>query len=286
MKSASVARNRTIKIGEDFMSPEEFAKLPAGLRSALAEDVTPSVLNTKYKEPKSDPYTKAGVASLLGEAYDPYMSKGTRGLTYRADADAPSSPSFITYNPADKNPAMTKAHEMEHALANQGRGGGHHLNRMWDEMVGKEGGRRGEIVSRLIEHAPYLQSNWGLLPEDADAGYFSKHVTKRPDARNFLYEQMATLSALEQGANKRFVEDPYVRKNILKTPAEREAYEAMTNLRQTRLDAKDLPPYTRQPGSTSIKGDEDNQDFITKLKKLIGYANGGVVDAAGNRKTI
>lgn len=268
------------------MTPEEFAKLPASLRKAFMSDTVVSDLNTKFKNPSTDPYTKAGVASLLGEAYDPYMEGGVRGVTYRADSGEPSSRSFIMYAPDDKYEAMTKAHEMEHALANQGRGGGHHLNSMWDEMTGKEGAKRGEIVKRLIQHAPYLQKNWGLPSEDAEAGYFSKHVVKRPDAHNFLYEQMATLSALEQGAKKRLVEDPYVRKHILTTPAEREAYEAMTGLRQTRLDAKDLPPYTRQPGSTSIKGDKDNPNFMARLKKLIGYANGGVVHAAGNKKTI
>lgn len=268
------------------MTPEEFAKLPEALRNALMSDTDVGGLNTKFKNPRTDPYTKAGVASLLGEAYDPYMGEGTRGITYRGSAGEPSSQSFILYNPADKHEAMTKAHEMEHVLANQGRGGGARLNAMWDEMTGNEGGKRGEIVKRLIQHAPYLQKNWGLPSEDAETGYFSKHVNKRPDAHNFLYEQMATLSALEQGAKKRFVEDPYVRKHILTTPAEREAYEAMTGLRQTRLDAKDLPPYTRQPGSTSIKGDKDNPNFMARLKKLIGYANGGVVHTAGNKKTI
>lgn len=40
--------------------------------------------------------------------------------------------------------------------------------------------------------------------------------------------------------------DPEVRK-IFKTSAMRESYDAVTGLRQNRLDARDLPTYTRIP---------------------------------------
>jgi len=268
------------------MTPDEFNRLPPVIRNELMKDTVPRALNTKIRPTTKEPYTKAGAASLLGEAYDPYMGVNELGTTYREAADDPTSRSFITYNPNDPTAAITRAHEMEHALAAQGRGAGHNLNPMWDEMVGKEGARRGEIVNRLIKHASYLQEKYGLPEVDVKAGYFSNRVLKRPDRHNFLYEQMATLSALEQNANKRLVEDPYVREHILKTPAERETYEALTGLRQTRLDAKDLPPYTRQPGSTEPKTAQDSAGFMAKLKKLFGYANGGIVDAAGNKRVI
>lgn len=268
------------------MSPEEFNKLPQLIRDALRSETTPSALNTKAKLGR-DPYTKTGVASLMGEAYDMNMPSDTQGTTYREAVDAPSSRSFITYSPKDPHPELTKAHEMEHALAAQGRGAGSKLNPMWDDMVGKEGAQRAEIVKRLVEHAPYLNKQWGLPSTHVEGGYFSPGVLKRPDARNFLYEQMATLSALEQGKNKRFVEDPYVRKNILRTPAERETYEALTGLRQTRMDARDLPPYTRQPGSTDLPEEKSkDESFTTKLRQLLGFANGGMVEKAGNKKTI
>ena len=267
------------------MTPEEFSKLPPAIRNELLKDTTLQALNTKTRSPNAEPYTKTGVYGLLGEAYDAHMGPNEQGVTYREAADVPTSRSFITYNPKDKSSAITRAHEMEHALANQGRGAGHNLNPMWDDMVGKDGASRGEIVNRLIKHASHLQKEYGLPELDAQSGYFSSRVLKRPDRPNFLYEQMATLSALEQTSRKRFVEDPYVRKHILKTPAERETYEALTGLRQTRLDAKDLPPYTRQAGSTESKGEQD-EGFAQKLKKLLGFANGGVVDAAGNNKII
>jgi hypothetical protein len=104
-------------------------------------------------------------------------------------------------------------------------------------------------------------------------------VLKRPDANNFLYEQLATLSALEQSKNKRLTDDPYVRKHILKTKDERETYNALTGLRQSRLDAKDLPPYTRQD-------DKTDPSLGQKLKSMLGFANGGVVPNAGNQKLI
>jgi hypothetical protein len=96
----------------------------------------------------------------------------------------------------------------------------------------------------LLAHAPYLAEKWGLDKADTVDGYFSKRVSARPDKNNFLYEQLATLSALEQVANRSLTDDPYIRKHVLKTPAEREAYNAMTGLRQTRLDPRDIAPYT------------------------------------------
>jgi hypothetical protein len=157
------------------------------------------------------------------------------------------------------------------------------INTKWDELVGKEGAARKDIVDRLVKHAPYLQKIWGLPSSHVKGvGYFSPDVLKQKESPDYLNEQLATLSALEQGKKSRFVEDPYVRKHILTTPAERETYEALTGLRQSRLDPRDLPPYTRQPGSTELPGDKD-AGFMGKIKSMIGLAGGGIV-AKSTRK--
>ena len=73
--------------------------------------------------------------------------------------------------------------------------------------------------------------------------------------------------------------DPVLRKTLFKNKEVRETYNAITGLRQTRLDARDLPPYTRQSEPTE-------PGVIDKLRKMIGYANGGYVENAGTHKII
>ena len=262
------------------MDYSEYQKLPPKLRESLeSTGYYPGYLDTKEKIPGKEPYTRAGATRLRGEAVA-NMDPGHGASTIRTPD---TGETFIVHNRnATRDPSNTRAHEMEHALAAQGVGSGSKLNKMWDELVGKDApvhSTRGFIVQRLVEHAPYLQEKWGLPAEDVKAGYFSPGVLKRPDSHNFLYEQMATLSGLEQAMNKRLTDDPYVRDNILRTPDERETYNALTGLRQSRLDPRDLPPYTRQP-------DKSDPTLVQRLKSLLGFAEGGYVPNAGNNKLI
>jgi hypothetical protein len=260
------------------MDPKTFENLPPDLKKNLRTDYGYSGLAALKPVPAklpTEPYTLVGASHLKGEYFDPYLDDNTQGVTYKDK----QGNSFVALNPKGTDQTNTRAHEMEHVLANQGLGSAARLNSLWDETVNDFDSRRGTIVSRLVEHAPYLQEKWGLEPIDVESGYFSKNVLKRPDTRNFLYEQMATLSGLEQSKNKRLTDDPYVRKHILKTKAERETYNALTGLRQSRLDSKDLPPYTRQP-------DKSDPTFFQKLKDLVGLASGGYVENAGNKKLI
>ena len=260
------------------MNPKTFENLPPDLKKSLLTDYGYSGLAALQPVPSklpTEPYTLAGASQLRGEYFDPYLDNNTQGVTYKDK----QGNSFVSLNPRGTDQTNTRAHEMEHVLANQGLGSAARLNSLWDDTVNDFDSRRGNIVSRLVEHAPYLQEKWGLEPIDVESGYFSKNVLKRPDTRNFLYEQMATLSGLEQSKNKRLTDDPYVRKHILKTKAERETYNALTGLRQSRLDAKDLPPYTRQD-------DKTDPSLVQKLKSMLGFANGGIVPNAGNKKLI
>jgi len=230
------------------LTQAQFLALPAKLQETLrASGVRPADLFSGVKG--AAPYTSAGATKLQGEMSMPSMDRSVDGATVSAGADT-----FIVQNPRAANPTMARAHEMEHALAAQGQEKPSALNLKWDELVGKNGARRGEIVDRLLAAGPYLAQKWGLDASAVKAGYFSPQVAQRDDKHNFLYEQMATLSALEQMANKRLVDDPYIRKHVLRTPAERETYDALTGLRQSRLDAKDLPPYTRQPETPASDG--------------------------------
>jgi len=258
------------------MTQEEWNKLPPYIRASLER--AGGHFGIVEKAPaKSAPYTRMGLTQ--SEEYLAPMRDSIEGYNKPVLTQEGRRTSYSVYNDMQpkKELAITRAHEAEHALEAQGIGGVTSINSLWNSMVGENGPDRSEIVKRLVKHAPHLVKVYGLPDADAKSGYFSSEVLGRSDARNYLDEQLATLSALEQVTGKRLVTDPYVRKHILKTPAEREAYEALTGLRQTRMDAKDLPPYTRQKGSTSTKEDPDDPGFMAKIKSMLGMYQGGLI---------
>ena len=267
------------------MTDEEFSKLPKGIVDVLQRSgYNPKNFDTKATIPGEKPYTQMGASSLVGEAVNPRMGSNTFGITAPEGRAENTNRSYVVYAPAKNytpetfSPTHVRAHEMEHVLANQSLGDISKLNSMWDRMTDSDNNWRSStasVVKRLIEHAPYLQKEWGLDQAAAETGYFSKGVLKRPDKQNFLYEQLASLSALEQAKNKKLTEDPYVRKYILNTPAQRETYDALTGLRQTRLDAKDLPPHTRQP-------ERMKPTFLEMLRETKWFAQGGSVPMPDN----
>lgn len=141
------------------------------------------------------------------------------------------------------NPRDVLAHESEHLRAKHALGHAKDINSKFDELVGDASTRK-YLALNLPKLREHLIKNYGLSQRDA---YFSKdYVFSHENPRDLLYEQLASLSALESRTGKRLMNDPEVRK-IFKTSAMRESYDAVTGLRQNRLDARDLPTYTRIP---------------------------------------
>jgi hypothetical protein len=248
------------------------------ITSLLDRGVNPYQLGAVSQ--KDMPYTSAGATQLQGIGVDS-LNRGLLGVNIsevNPTGAGYTGRSYVLMN-RDQSPKEFKntlAHEMEHALAAQGlEPQGRTINKEWDKLSGDHPtSDRSSLVKRLAEHAPYLQEKWGLDPE---AGYFSSKI--KGANPNLLEEQFASLSALEQEKNKRLTDDPYVRKHIFVTPEQRAAYNALTGLRQSRLDAKDLPPYTPQP-------DKSDPTMMDRVKSLFGYANGGYIPNAGNNKLI
>jgi hypothetical protein len=177
-------------------------------------------------------------------------------------------------NPKSPNIQDSIAHETEHLLARQNLGHPFNINKKFDELIGDTNTRQ-QFVSNAVAAAPHLEKKYGM-----NSAYFQPEFYKEQGAAapNLLYEQFAVLAALEQRHKVDLTKDPVLRKTLFKDPAVREAYNAMTGLRQTRLDPRDLPPYTRQP----------EPGLAAKTKKMLGMNKGGAIDKAitGGQKFI
>lgn len=82
-----------------------------------------------------------------------------------------------------------------------------------------------------------------ILPERKGSSFGRIGVSKQP-----LHEYFADLSGLETEYGVDLTQDPVIRKEVFNDdPKIIQAYKAVTGLRQTRLDAKDIAPYTYVP---------------------------------------
>jgi hypothetical protein len=266
--------------GSDYIKQKIFDRY--GITSDQVKGLTPS-------QQKNLPSTVAGATALegIGQAsFDPNVG-GFSAQDVKDKHLTNQSYLMLNSNPKTNLPEKeVMAHEMEHVLANQGLTPYHYgMNQEWDKLIdsGSTEDQRGAVVKRLIEHAPYLQKKWGLDDASANSGYFSPNVLndKLNGHSAYLYEQLATLSALEQMNKKKLTDDPYVRNNILTTRDQRETYNALTGLRQSRLDPHDLAPYTRYE-------EKSDPSTLTKIKNALGFSAGGSIDKPinGNSKLI
>jgi hypothetical protein len=217
------------------------------------------------------PPTTAGLPSLMMFTDPALKDTNTGGYVLRSSGTgtgpAMSQALFMRpFNPQEstKDTQDTVAHETEHLLARQNLGDPAAINRKFDELV-KDKNIRTEFVSNAVSVAPYLKEKYGM-----QSGYFSPKMVEFQGRRapNLLYEQLAVLSSIEQVNNVDLTKDPVLRETLFKSPAVRETYNALTGLRQTRLDPRDLPPYERLPEPT----------IMQKMKKVLNFSKGGMVE--------
>lgn len=226
---------------------------------------------------KGLPANTAGIPNLLVREARELADSGTRGFMLDSVKSGVNPTLADAMFVARGAPESTVAHEAEHLMARRQLGSAARINTKFDELIGKDGRSiRSNFVNEAIKAAPYLEEKYGL-----QSGYFDPRMAKQqgPLAPNLLYEQLATLASIEQTQGVDLTKDPVLRKTLFKDKDIRETYNAITGLRQTRLDPRDLPPYTRQ-------AEPAEPGAVAKLKKLIGFANGGYVANAGNKKDI
>jgi hypothetical protein len=218
--------------------------------------------------PKDAPVTaSAGIPGLL--TYEDPTLRGTRTAGYALSKFTPTDALFLQGGRDKKAELDTIAHETEHLLARRQLGHPGEINKLFDQMTGDDVSRF-KFVQDASKVQPYLEKKYGL-----DSAYFNPKMLEFQGslAPNLLFEQLATLAAIEQTQGVDLTKDPYLRDNLFKDRKIREAYNALTGLRQTRLDAKDLPPHTVQKEKDAGILSDLREKF--KSKK---FKKGGSVD--------
>lgn len=227
------------------------------------------------------PYTAAGLPTLRARQMDALKGTNMYGFMFSSNELAKKDSNrglgqdvFLSPNARPS----TAAHEIEHLLARQNLGFSQLTRDKFGELISPNPTDQMKATSSFLdglkESLPYLKEKYGLSGKYMTPQFIDKQ------GRVGLYEILADLGGIESHLGVDLTKDPELRKTMFKDKNVREAYNAVTGLRQTRTDARDLPPYTRLPEKDESGG------VVNKLKKLIGYAEGGAIPEAGSKKLI
>jgi len=222
------------------------------------------------------------------------LGAGTRGQML------PSQPDILELNykltPAERE--VTTLHELEHSMDARGgdiygrpnfaKMGGMDNNYRAYHLMGDDWGPITETVKNMVDNREKLEKFFG---RPLDNSYFNKQFynsVKEVQSPSALFkEQLASLAALEQTTGKFLTQDPEMRELFPNTRM-MAVFDALTGPRQTRLDARDLPPHTPVPSYTYEtnpalrfikKALTGENEYGTSYRPFpIKRANGGEVD--------
>ena len=184
------------------------------------------------------------------------LGSGTRGNML------PSSPDTLNLNyrltPGERE--ITTLHELEHSMDARGgdiygrpkfaKLGGMDNNYRAYSLMGEDWRPITETVKNMVDNREKLEKFFG---RPLDNAYFQKEsydaLKKRGGTEAMFSEQLASLSALEQTTGKFLTQDPEMR-NLFPSTKMMAVYDSLTGPRQTRMDARDLPPHTPVPSYT------------------------------------
>lgn len=256
-------------------------------RQAFREEIGDDPVSaTRGRNPKMRlPYTALGIPSLMVREVPSLRGTNVAGMVFsdprikNMDLNRQYSQAvFVSPDAGD----TTVGHELEHLLARQNLGHPAQVRDTFKQLLGQ--GRltpldrsvtsiRGtaEFLDGLKEALPYIKEKYQV-----SNAYLTPEFIDKQGERG-LYEILATLGGIESAQNVDLTRDPTLRKSLFKDRNVRETYNAVTGLRQTRTDAKDLPSYTRLPEDPSLMG---------KVKDVFGFENGGAVPHAGRKRDI
>lgn len=250
----------------------DFKKLDEETQQAIIQ-ADPRRVTALYPAPASVslPYTLSTIPGARA-MYDKSLqdlNSGIRGYAVSALRSEKGVPTQDVVFLKPGRPAMdelhTRAHEAEHVLAKRGLGDARSINDKFDELMGDSKARR-RFVSEALGLQDYLRNTYGIT-----SSYFNPKQREFQGSLlpNLLFEQLAELAAVEQARNTDLTKDPTLRNTIFKDKKVREVYNAITGLRQTRLDARDLAPYT--PIAEKPEG------VMGFIRDKLGFKDGGEV---------
>ena len=177
---------------------------------------------------------------------DPYLAgTGTRGQVDTA------VPNVIMISPTEKNMGREAVllHEAEHSRVGKAVQGMPPRERLdndvrFDKLYGDKGSTRSRIVRNFVANKDKIEKFFGVnIPDVYFDQMMYKNQSRFGSADALFEEQIATLSALEQLTNKSITKGM---PELFPDDKAADIYDAITGLRQTRLDARDLPPFTPQ----------------------------------------
>jgi hypothetical protein len=180
----------------------------------------------------------------------------TRGFVTARKPDTINLSSTLT--PGTRE--ITTLHELEHSMDVKGGDilgrpeiGTMDNNYRAYHLLGKDWAPIRDTVKNMVDNKEKIEKFFGRPIDDA---YFRKgsynNLKKSNDTEALFSEQLATLSALEQATGKFLTHDPEMRQ-LFPNYQMMAVYDALTGPRQTRMDAKDLPPHLPVPSYTYSK---------------------------------
>ena len=251
-------------------------------REYLRDEQLPSSEEYTSISKRQLPSTAAGLPGLLVREMPFLEDSNVSGFVLSNPRNIPENRKlqqnvFVRPSASD----ATIAHEIEHLLARQNLGEGSSINQKFDELIGDKDGKvkRSMFVSNAIKSLPYLEEKYGLVKN----AYFNPVAMRAMTGNDFgvgFYEILASLAGLEASKNVDLTKDPVLRETLFADKDVRETYNALTGLRQTRLDPRDIAPYTR------VKEKEKEESTMQKIKSKLGFSWGGHIPQAGNNKLI
>ena len=180
----------------------------------------------------------------------------TRGFVTARKPDTINLSSTLT--PGTRE--ITTLHELEHSMDVKGGDilgrpeiGTMDNNYRAYHLLGKNWAPIRDTVKNMVDNKEKIEKFFGRPIDDA---YFRKgsysNLKKSNDTEALFSEQLATLSALEQATGKFLTQDPEMRQ-LFPNYQMMAVYDALTGPRQTRMDARDLPPHLPTPSYTYAK---------------------------------
>jgi hypothetical protein len=184
------------------------------------------------------------------------LGSDTRGYIIASSPDTLNLNYMLT--PAERE--ITTLHELEHSMDARGgdiygrpnfaKLGGMDNNYRAYSLMGDDWSPITATVKNMVDNREKLEKFFG---RPVDNAYFRKdsydELKKSGKTKAMFSEQLASLSALEQTTGKFLTQDPEMRELFPNTRM-MAVYDALTGPRQTRMDARDLPPHTPVPSYT------------------------------------